>query len=665
MRFSLETGLVLRHGKRTLEFTRELPDGEVQLEDTMTRRAIVVKAERLIHQIMAGEYEVVLANQSEVSSSCSTRKQIVVSLASLPERHRKLVEYRYTYVRALRKAGATRGRRSEVERSIHATARLTGDQAPPSASSVMNWARRYELSNNNISALVDGRLFRAHVKRVHPLVEAALQVTLKKTYFTRDRHSLVHAHEQLRMRIRRLIQERKVDPGQSVSYATLSRRVRDVDLYQRVASREGTARARYVCRTSFPDGHPSYPMERVEIDHTPLNWVVVCDRTGLPFGRPVLTVMLDAYSGYILGFYLSFYGPGLTSVVGVVRHALQPKAESISDLGLANRWLSHGVGDEWVIDNGLEFHSFGFKQIAMAIGVDLMYCRVRTPWLKPRVERFFGELNTLTLVKGRVNKPIANAARLDPYKDAAISFSDLVHGLIQFFVDVHPFQVNQRKLATPYDLFSEGIVRCPPANYPGSQNELRLASAHSKFLTLAQGGIELLGLPYGSVEFGPLVKRHGARLKVLCKWDPDDMSLLHVQDPETKQWMIAQCRWKDYAAGLSLNQHQLIRKFAREQLKQDGRIESLLAARQKLHEHWIGVTGRRKRAGALQAARFANCTSANVLGTDWHMPSLDRDVGLGAEDSSQQLPQIQLVATQDFAFDDSEIPDFESYSLAR
>jgi putative transposase len=665
MRFSLEIGLVLRHGKRTLEFTRELPDGEIQLEDMLTRRATIIKAERLIRQIMAGEYEVVLAKQDDAANGPSNAKTTIVSLASLPEQHRKMVEYRYTYVRALRKSSTTRGRRLEVERSIKATALRTNDKAPPSASTVMRWARRYESSNNNISALVDRRLFRASIKQIHPLIETALQVELKKSYFTRDRHSLVHAHEQLRTRIGRLIRERKVDPEHSVSYPTLSRRVREVDLYQRVASREGTARARYVCRTSFPDGHPSYPMERVEIDHTPLNWVVICDRTQLPLGRPVLSIMLDAYSGYVLGFYLSFYGPGLTSVAGVVRHAVMLKEEQISGLGLSNRWLSYGMGDEWVIDNGLEFHSFGFKQMAMVLGVDLMYCRVRTPWLKPRVERFFGSLNTLTLVKGRVSKPMANAVRLDPYKDAAISFSDLVTGLIQFFVDVHPFQVNQRKLATPYDLFSEGIGRCPPASYPGSWNELRLVAAPSKVLTLAQGGIELLGLPYGSFEFAPLVKRHGSRLKVLCKWDPDDMGLLHVQDPETKQWLSAQCRWKDYAFGLSLNQHQLIRKFAREQLKRDGRIEALLAAKLRLHEHWMGATGSRKRAGAVLAARFANCTSANVLGTDWQAGGVSAQADPERERSPLHLPPAQLMATQDFIVSDGEIPDFDSYSLGR
>lgn len=664
MQFSLEAGLVLRHGKRTLEFSRELPDGEVQLEDVLTRRAHVVKAEFLIRRIMAGEYTVVLANSTRADPQSSAHRTVVVSLASLPDRHRKVVEYRYEYIRGLRASGATRGRRVEVERSIKATAARLGDSSPPSTSTVMGWARRYESSNNNISSLIDGRLFRRTARTTHALVETAIDDVLKKDYFTRARYSLTHAYEQLERKLNRMVKDGQIDAGNCPSYSTLARRVRDVDLYQRIASREGASRARYVCRTSFPDGHPSYPMERVEIDHTPLNWVVLCDRTGLPLGRPILSVAIDAYSGYVLGFYLSFYGPGLTSVVGAMRHSIMPKTEITKEMNLANPWLSHGVGDEWVIDNGLEFHSFGFKQMAMALAVDLMYCRVRTPWLKPRVERFFGTLNTLTLLKGRVTKPMANAVRMDPYKDAAISFTDLVVGLVQFFVDVHPFQENKRKLATPYDLFSEGVQRCPPASYPGSLDELKLAAAHTRKKKLTAGGLELLGLPYGSVDFGSVAKRHGTGVEVLLKFDPDDISTVYVQEPDSRQWFAAHCRWHEYAKGLSLNQHELIRKFDREKIRGDGRREALLAAKQRLHEHWMGATGGRNRSGALLAGRFANLTSAKVMGLD--VPS---DMGRIAVEPCSQSPLLaapdHLVTPQESIIEISEIPDFESFSLRR
>ena len=89
--------------------------------------------------------------------------------------------------------------------------------------------------------------------------------------------------------------------------------------------------------------------------------------------------------------------------------------------------------------------------------------------MKPQVERFFGTLNYLTLVRGRVSKTVANIVRIDPYKDAAINFSDLVKGLLMFFVDVYAQNPNWRKMGTPSELYSEGIARCPPAVFPGNR----------------------------------------------------------------------------------------------------------------------------------------------------------------------------------------------------
>lgn len=507
----------------------------------------------------------------------------------------------------------------------------------------------------NAVTLVDRHRSAKRPKRISEKLESLLWKVLKRSYFTRDRYSAKHAFGQLQIEADKLVKTGELAVNETdISYPTFTRRIQDVDLYHRVASRDGSARARMVCRTAFPEGYPNYPLERVEIDHTPLNWVVVCNRTGLPLGRPVLSIMIDAYSGYVLGFYLSFNGPGLTSVSGVVRSALAPKSEIARAAELVNPWLSHGMGDEWVIDNGLEFHSFGFKQMAMSLGVDLMYCRVRTPWLKPHVERFFSTLNTITLAKGRVSKRVANVMNIDPYKDAAITFVDLVNGLLQFFVDVHPFEPNWRKMARPYDLFKEGLERCPPAMYPGSLDDLKLASGLSKMITFSQGGIEHMGMPYGSHHFKELANRHGTGIKVLCKWDPDDLSEMYVQDPKTLGWMTAQCRWSQYANGLSHNQHRLIRKFAAEGLKSSGALNELLKAKQRLHDHWLDATTPRNRASALLAARHADFTSSRIL-----EPT---PIAAGfLPDPTVSTPKLFLLDGAGLTTKD--IPDFDAFSF--
>lgn len=650
MQFALLSGLTLRDGQRTLELTRELDGQEYLLEDVLTRRPTVIKMAELIKKIYEKKYEIILG-EAPVVAKDATQWPAVVDLSALTERERSLLEYRLRYVKALDRLKISRGQRSLIAQAIQKTAAAAGDKTIPSTSAVMSWARSFQTSGMNPLSLVDKHRIRRRLRRTHGTVEQILWRILKRSYFTRDRHSLRHAHEQLAKELEQAVQRQELEPEVAqVSYATLARRVQDTDLYHRIATREGHARARMVCRTAFPDGVATYPLQRVEIDHTPLNWVVICDRTGLPLGRPTLTLMIDSYSGYVLGFYISFYGPGLTSVAGVVRNAVLPKDEITSGLGLSSRWLSFGLGDEWVIDNGLEFHSFGFKTMAMAMGVDLMFCRVRTPWLKPHVERFFSTLNTLSLVRGRVSKTVANVMKIDPYKDAAITFGDLVQGLLMYIVDVHPHEPNWRKMATPYDLFQEGIERAPPAVFPGSLDQLKLAAGMSKRLTLSQGGIELEGLPYGSYSFKDIVAKHGSGLKLLCKWDPDDLSLLHVLDPDGLRWHTAECRWASYAQGLSYNQHRLIRKCGRAELKSADRLESLMRARQSLHEHWMDSTSRRGRADALRAGRYAGLTSHKALNSSSALTPEPPD-----------MTGARLIAPEEMVFQEKDIPSFESF----
>ncbi len=395
----------------------------------------------------------------------------------------------------------------------------------------------------------------------------------------------------------------------------------------------------------------AYPLQRVEVDHTILDWVVVCDRTGVPLGRPTLTVAVDAFSGYLLGFYISFYGPGVTSVSGVLRNTIESKDELTTALKLKNRWLSHGLADEWLLDNGLEFHANVFKAMCWELGIDMTYCRVRTPWLKPHVERFFANFKWLTLTSGRVRKKKTNVVDPDPYKDAAISFSDLVTGLTMFFVDVYPFQVNERKLARPFDLFAEGLERCPPAAFPGSLENLRLISGLSKKLTVDQGGVELMGLPYGGTELLSLRREHGPKFKTLCKWDPNDMSSLYVQDPkDAKRWVTASCTWADYTEGLSWNQHNLIRGFKRKELAAGDSQELLWQARMRLHDHWLDSSRPKKRADSLLAGRFAGLTSSKVLAGDTAGPTVRA--------SPQPLPIVTEVSAEEYV-----IPEYEAFDL--
>jgi putative transposase len=100
------------------------------------------------------------------------------------------------------------------------------------------------------------------------------------------------------------------------------------------------------------------------------------------------------------------------------------------------------------------------------------------------------------------------------------------------------------------------------------------------------------------------------------KWDPDDIGQIWVQDPGSKEWVVSACRWQHYAAGLSSNQHRVIRKFARQELKNCHAVEYLEEARLKLHAHWMEASAWKTRADRKLAAVTSGYSSARVLGSD-------------------------------------------------
>ena len=117
MQFALHVGLMLRHGQRTLELTRELDGQEYVFTDVLTGRVSVVKLAALIKKIYAKQYEVVRGDAPFAMKDVA-QWPAVVDLSSLTERERALLEYRLRYVKALQRLRITRGQRDLINKAI-------------------------------------------------------------------------------------------------------------------------------------------------------------------------------------------------------------------------------------------------------------------------------------------------------------------------------------------------------------------------------------------------------------------------------------------------------------------------------------------------------------------------------------------------------------------
>lgn len=585
--YTLDRGLVLQTGEAQWRVQRVLDDKSVQLENQATGRIRRESISKLAADISSGKVTVVRDSDQRVEATERRVGTTVMCTASLPERYKTDFERAYSYVRYMRKLGISKGQRTRISEAISAFARECGDTLPPKASTVMQWMRTFEQSGENPASLVSRNVNRRTPKRLPDKVIRLTESILAKRYFVRDGCSLRTAHDEIVRALGNASASGMPDESVGeISQSSVRRIAQQTTPFDRDRSRLGPARARAKWRFSKPGSYAARPLERVEMDHTLLDLVVIDDKLGIPLGRPVVTLIVCAYSAYILGFFISFKGETIGRVAQCIKVAIQPKAPITVGHSLSNPWHAMGLWETLVLDNSLSFHSPHLHHIAINLCMDLEYCPVRMPWFKPGVERTLGELTRQLPAIGRPRKPGDGPDPINPSVDACVTFSDLCSGVLEWVVDVHPFEINERKMARPIDLFIDGLASCPPPTLLDDTSCLDVLAGIGSTATVDHSGIVHQWLRYTSDELGLLRRQIGSKFKANIKYDPYDLGRLFVQDPRTGGWLTVEARDQDYARGLTLTQHRLIRKAAAHKLSVANAEIVLRNARLVLQDHW-------------------------------------------------------------------------------
>ena len=83
------------------------------------------------------------------------------------------------------------------------------------------------------------------------------------------------------------------------------------------------------------------PLAVAQIDHTPMDVIVVDEEHRQPIHRPSLTVVIDVYSRMVLGFAIYLEKPSAFTAGLAIAHALLPKEHWLADVGVQADWPSH------------------------------------------------------------------------------------------------------------------------------------------------------------------------------------------------------------------------------------------------------------------------------------------------------------------------------------
>lgn len=500
--------------------------------------------------------------------------------------------------------------KARIDELVREKATQLRDERPPSASTVRRWYRRYMQGHRDVQALLPQIRQRGNRKpRYCDPLRALIDEALDEIYLQENRPTLQDTYDYLLVRVeqenRGLALDEPLIPDATL--AMIKSLLRRRDPFEVCVARYGRPYAVHKFRNVQGHVHVEAGLDRVEIDHTSFDVLVIDETTFLPLGRPTLTVALDIRHRTCLGIYIGFSPPSWIAVMHCLRHAVLPKsylAQRFPDI--KGSWPCHGLMKKLVMDDAEEFWSNVLSDFADKFGIELVYCPVGGPEFKGGVERFVGTINRGIAHKlpGTTFSSVADRGDYLSEKRACVTLQLLLEKVHKWIVEVY----HERKHAAigqPPRLSwcGEFKNRCIPV--PSSLQELEEVLAVPDERTLTHKGIQYDHLFYNSMECRALRMRSDGDLRVEVRL-PDDVGYLYVLDARAGRFIKVPVleHFRSYANGLTRWQHDCCVKYSDRHYAARHDPLTLAKSKEDIRRWAMLQLAKRQRTAKKRAARY-------------------------------------------------------------
>jgi putative transposase len=296
------------------------------------------------------------------------------------------------------------------------------------------------------------------------------------------------------------------------------KRAGDAKVRRRGVAPPGTADPR-ISPGTFVVAHP---LDVVQIDHTPMDIVVVDDLYRQPLGKPYLTLAIDVATRCILGFVISFVPPGAGTVSLCLTTIVASKADWLRQLGVAGDWPMSGLPKSLHLDGAAEFKSKALKRGCSQYGIELTY-RER-PHHGGHIERLIGtKMSMLKALPGATGGTPKARRSYDPDKHAAMTLGELESWFaLQIVGRYHQEPHRGLKGGTPSGAWA---LHPSPTLPPGSLKRFRIDFLPAIVRTLRRDGVVFENLRYWHPIFTQWL---ALRERLTLHFDPRNLAKLYV-----------------------------------------------------------------------------------------------------------------------------------------
>lgn len=415
-----------------------------------------------------------------------------------------------------------------------------------SRATIYRWLDRYT-TQPSISSLMRKQRSDIGTRKLAQEVEAVIAEEIETGYLSLNRPSIATTAENVRSRCAELGLH---PPDESTVRDRIHRLEPSIVELRRYGSKAATDNFQPL-RGSFPNA--DYPLAVVQIDHTPMDVIVVDDQWRKPIGRPFLTLAMDVRTKMVVGFYISLEHPGALSTGLCLSQAILRKEAFLEEQGLGDlQWPCWGKMRTVHSDNAKEFRGTMLGLACAEHGIN----PERRPKHQPRygghIERGFRTWMSKVHeeLPGTTFSNVQDKFDYDAEGHAVMTLSALIKWFTEYLLGYyhqkpHAGNNNIPPMRMWEQLLVEGTEDVPAVGLPSpveNPEQLRLDFLPLFTRTVQEYGIQNWNLQWYSDALRRFIHAKDPNnpteaKEFICRYDPRDLSRIWFWDDRTRTYI--------------------------------------------------------------------------------------------------------------------------------
>lgn len=325
---------------------------------------------------------------------------------------------------------------------------------------------------------------------------------------------------------------------------------KEVDLEDTLTKRLGKKRFALNYRPILGSStHESFgPGSRFQIDATVADVYLVSEyRREWIIGRPIIYIVIDVFSRYIVGIYIGLEGPSWIGAMMALANTTIDKVKFCAEYGVEiqpDEWVCSHLPQKFTADRG-ELEGNKPSNLIDVLGVDVENAApYRADW-KGIVEQQFrlANLRSIRFIPGAIKERYRERGQRDYRLDAKLTLREFTQIMIRnvlyhnnnhhmLWYDRNEFMVADEILSIPRNLWNWGIVNRNGRLKQQPEFIVKLNLMYKSEATITAAGIQFKGMHYGcdlAMREQWFVKaRAGKTWKVKVCYDPRSTNEIYL-----------------------------------------------------------------------------------------------------------------------------------------